>query len=473
MSKPNLNAGRPGRRASGGDSLQIGSAKTAAVPSNSTLRTTRKVSAPTPGMPKPQVSKSTVQILEEETQRMEERLKMLRGQMKTEKQHWETVKRTKDGTLWEAARPAVNYTEEVMQKIQKKNALRTTKQTAARPGSRPGTGRRSSNEDQLTQEVKVESPDQYTPSSVVNTSRVLTPRGTGRIRVGQVGASPSATRALLNEITSSSGTGTNEGAGSTWDGEFDEAENRKAFLEARAQWLNNGDEGEKAHSPKTLVPKSTSSTGTNFQEKELEAREYVHVTGFTPSKTESPSLLDGDFDENAAHAGFSEARRQWLAGSQSSSSQPYVAVAPEEPTPARESRGTIAGAKLHTVAVSAKAAEVVAAELATSKTGAIWFEGDFDEKESANAFAEARRDWLNEKPPVSNPLNMFSFAQTEVKTTPSALDLKYNISTSVPRSSNISQVYVSVTLDAMQNLLSIFTEIERLRLKHNDWKYFL
>jgi len=67
-------------------------------------------------MPKPQVSKSTVQILEEETQRMEERLKMLRGQMKTEKQHWETVKRTKDGTLWEAARPAVNYTEEVMQK---------------------------------------------------------------------------------------------------------------------------------------------------------------------------------------------------------------------------------------------------------------------------------------------------------------------------------------------------------------------
>ena len=169
---------RPGaRRTSGGDAkalnLGVAGTRTGPVvasknnkPSNSTLRTTRKIG-------KPQVSKSAVEILEEETQRMEERLKALRTNMKSDKIHWDNVQRNKEGNLWAGSSGGINYTQKVMDKVTKKNKrFDTTRQLSgarARPGSRGG--RRGSIEDNnngSTQKIAAKAlskhdANQYTP----------------------------------------------------------------------------------------------------------------------------------------------------------------------------------------------------------------------------------------------------------------------------------------------------------------------
>ena len=236
----------------------------------------------------------------------------------------------------------------------------------------------------------------------------------------------------MAQSSANTNTNTSTAPGSLWDGDFNEAENRRAFQEARGQWIRGEDPSATTNSdPKTTETSTTSTDSTNiqpkkqvFQEREIMAREYVRVSDPTPvagtgtgggggistETSASSSLLEGDFDEKKAHEGFAEARRQWLAGSQSSAttvdtppSNPGIPVISSSSEVKNNSGVTAQGPR--TLGVSKEAQDLISKESSkknqnNNNGGKLWWEGEFDEKESSKGFAEARKEWLNEATPA-------------------------------------------------------------------------
>lgn len=294
---------------------------------------------------KPRVTKSAVELLQEETAKMEDRLKMLRGQMAREKEHWATVQRTADGCLWESARPSKNYSADVMKKVSKKNQRYAARQAAkprlrSRPGSRPGsaTGRRPG-----VKNVKPASKSSYTAAKKSNPQAEAAIRNLRNQLVKAVEQENFLEAARLKEEinkvtlsagikpkrgqkvdlprkTSSSltatGTATTTTTNSTTakarptsllSGTYDEGANRREFQKAREEWLRgaSADSAQKT----TIVRTSTSSTAT--------ATATISASPAASSAADASlagpgSLLAGGFDEAAGHAGFAAARKQWL-----------------------------------------------------------------------------------------------------------------------------------------------------------------
>lgn len=80
--------------------------------------------------------------LEAETKRMEERLAALRSQMAAAQQEFQSIPRTKEGTVWKSARPVEgDYAGHVMQRVQARAAALKTAPKASAPAPAPAPKR--------------------------------------------------------------------------------------------------------------------------------------------------------------------------------------------------------------------------------------------------------------------------------------------------------------------------------------------
>ena len=84
-------------------------------------------------------ARAETEALEKEVEHMEAKIKAMKLQQKDEKEHWSTVKRTKDGSLWKRGRAQINYTNTVMDEVTTKNLKRSSRLALAPPVKSKGS----------------------------------------------------------------------------------------------------------------------------------------------------------------------------------------------------------------------------------------------------------------------------------------------------------------------------------------------
>jgi hypothetical protein len=339
---------------------------------NKTTRSTKK----------PQVSKSGVELLEEQTKRMEQQLTELRVRLRQDRSsHDQKVRDTGHGVRWAAARPSKNYMQEVMA-----NSRSAAQNFSSRPGSRSGRNRggssSSANTSARTQPQQPRAPARRQGGN----ARALDPK-----RPQYIAPTNGPSRLYTQ---SDSAPAEQDGApGSLLQGAYSEREASNAFAEARREWLS------------TSEPLQANSSNNTSSHGRSTARQRTVNKEIIPSN-EPGSLSQGQFDESRSHDAFAAARKEWLQDAQGVMKNPARAQQPEEN--GASIIAADAGAaknKVQVVRSSTSSTNVTRTRRGVEitpnvtddveiKQGSL-LDGAFDERESHREFEDARRLWLD------------------------------------------------------------------------------
>jgi hypothetical protein len=277
-----------------------------------------------------------IDLLQQETQKMDERLQQLRQMLSSSKSQWEDVSKKNGGSIWSSARPVTkNYKDLVMEEVAKKEPLfdmsysKTT--NANKSSSQLSTVSASDVTKNQTQQSIQRAPQrQYVaPSPKVTT--LQQPQRSAQKCTTSFGSQTSSesiqssmsdtilmTKNASDQVSDDSIQVEEGQAGCLLNGEYDESESKSWFQQAREEWLNlapTSSDGTTQHKVIIVREQDKCDEGTTADMDLCGVRSGAFDDNNIQSSIGSNSLLEGamqPYDEAAAAREFQEARNAWL-----------------------------------------------------------------------------------------------------------------------------------------------------------------